>query len=288
MANLKEIKRRITSVSSTQQITKAMKMVAAAKLRKAQEAISLARPYALSIQEVLAQLTQGQEEISHPLLKMRQIKTVCYVVVTGDRGLCGGFNSSTIKQTQLAINELPDSQKAVLYCIGKRGFDHFKSRDTKIVGQNVGFFNHLDFSDATSIGLELRQLFESGEIDSVVLIFNEFKSAIQQILHTDRLLPAQIEDSVSEGPQRSAGCIYEPNRDTLLDSLLPMYVNRVIWRVLLDSFAAEQGARMTAMESATENANEMIADLTLQYNRIRQAAITQEIAEIVGGAAAIQ
>lgn len=288
MANLKLIKRRIGSVASTQQITKAMKMVAAAKLRRAQEAIQAARPYALRLQDALARVAAGPEAELHPLLAGREVEnpTVCYLVVTGDRGLCGSFNATVIKRVQLALAEAPAGQKSVLWCAGKKGHDFFKRRATPIVGQRTGFFNHLEFGDALSIGADLVRLYGSGEVDRVVLVFNEFKSAIQQVLHSDTLLPVQLEEGVQPGGRPET--IYEPGATELLDRLLPMYVNRIVWRVLQDSLAAEQGARMTAMESATDNASEMIADLTLQYNRTRQAAITQEIAEIVGGAAAIQ
>ncbi len=285
MPNLKIIKRRIASVNSTQQITKAMKMVAAAKLRKAQERIQLARPYALSLQEVLGNLASGVEAEAHPLLLRRESRRVCYLVVTGDRGLCGGFNSNIIRRTQAALVEAPADQESLLYCVGKKGHDFFKTKALTLIGHRVGLFNNLDFSEAGSIGGEIRKLYVRGEVDRVVLIFNEFKSAIQQILHTDQLLPVVLEDAESPAYH---DYLFEPDRRALLDRLLPMYLNRIVWRVLLDSFAAEQGARMTAMESATDNASEMIADLTLQYNRSRQAAITQEIAEIVGGAAAIQ
>lgn len=287
MANLKQIKRRIGSVSSTQQITKAMKMVAAAKLRKAQDAITLARPYAVRLQDVLGGVASSVGAEAHPLLARPETEhpVVCYLVVTADRGLCGGFNATVIKRTVQLLADAPAHQQSVLYCVGKKGYDYFKRRDTQIVGYRIGFFNHLDFGDSTSIGSDLKQLFLDGKVQRVELVFNEFKSAIQQILHTDQLLPVVLEESDTTG---QVDAIFEPDLSRLLNRLLPMYVNRILWRVLLDSFAAEQGARMTAMESATENASEMIGDLTLQYNRSRQAAITQEIAEIVGGAAAIQ
>ena len=287
MAILKQIKRRIGSVASTQQITKAMKMVAAAKLRKAQDAIVLARPYALRLQDVLGGLAATHGAEAHPLLARPEVErpVVCYLLVTADRGLCGSFNASVIKRAQQLLAEAPAEQESVLYCVGKKGHDFFKRRNTPIVGQRIGFFNHLGFTDATSIGEDLKELFLQGKIHRVVLVFNEFKSAIQQVLHSDQLLPVVLEES---DHQSQVEAIVEPSLPALLDRLLPMYVNRILWRVLLDSFAAEQGARMTAMESATDNASEMIGDLTLQYNRTRQAAITQEIAEIVGGAAAIQ
>jgi F-type H+-transporting ATPase subunit gamma len=287
MASLKQIKRRIGSVGSTQQITKAMKMIAAARLRKAQEAILLARPYALRLQEALSDLMATPLAVEHPLLERRDSAAprVCYLVVTADRGLCGGFNANVIKRTQHLLAEAPAEQRSSLFLVGKKGVDFFRSRAVPIVGRRAGLFNRLGFGDATSIGQELTALYEQGEVDRVVLVFNEFKSAIQQVLHTDQLLPVVLEENA---PSHATDVLFEPSAREVLDRLLPMYVNRIVWRVLLDSFAAEQGARMTAMESATDNASEMIADLTLQYNRQRQAAITQEIAEIVGGAAAIQ
>jgi len=287
MASLKQIKRRIGSVGSTQQITKAMKMIAAARLRKAQEAIQLARPYALRLQEALSELMAAPMALEHPLLDRRDTADprVCYLVVTADRGLCGGFNANVIKRTQQLLAEAPAGQRSCLFLVGKKGVDFFRSRTVPIVGRRAGLFNRLCFGDATSIGQELSALYGRGEVDRVVLVFNEFKSAIQQVLHTDQLLPVVLEEGARI---HATDVLFEPSAQEVLDRLLPMYVNRIVWRVLLDSFAAEQGARMTAMESATDNASEMIADLTLQYNRQRQAAITQEIAEIVGGAAAIQ
>jgi F-type H+-transporting ATPase subunit gamma len=287
MASLKQIKRRIGSVSSTQQITKAMKMIAAARLRKAQEAILAARPYALRLQAALSDLMATPLAVEHPLLERRagDAPKVCYLVVTADRGLCGGFNANVIKRTQQLLAEAPAGQHSCLFLVGKKGVDFFRSRTVPIVGRRAGLFNKLGFGDATSIGQELISLYARGEVDRVVLVFNEFKSAIQQVLHTDQLLPVVVEEGAAA---HASDVLFEPSARDVLDRLLPMYVNRIVWRVLLDSFAAEQGARMTAMESATDNASEMIAGLTLQYNRQRQAAITQEIAEIVGGAAAIQ
>ncbi|MCA9782415.1 MAG: ATP synthase F1 subunit gamma [Calditrichaeota bacterium] len=287
MPNLKQIKRRIGSVKSTQQITKAMKMVAAAKMRKATEAIQMARPYAISLQEVLGTTAGSVSDFSHPLLEQRPLKRVLYVVVTADRGLCGGFNSNVIRRTQQALRETPPGVEAVLFCVGRKGHDFFKRRPTPIVEKMTGLFNALDFSHATSIGESIRTLYTSGEVDQVVLIFNEFRSAVQQILHQDVLLPFSVSAAEGHGPHATGNILFEPDAATLLGRLLPMHVNRQLWRVLLDSYAAEQGARMTAMESATENAGEMLSQLTLQYNRSRQASITQEIAEIVGGAAAI-
>ena len=287
MANLKQIKRRIGSVASTQQITKAMKMVAAAKLRRAQEAILLARPYALRLQEALSGLAAGVDADRHPLLARRgpARPRVCYLVVTADRGLCGSFNTTVIKRTQQLLADAPAEQESLVFLVGKKGADFFRSRPVPVAGRRTGVFHKLNFGDAVSVGQELTGLYEAGAVDRVVLVFNEFKSAIQQVLHTDQLLPVVLEEG---GPAHPPEALCEPDAAALLDHLLPLYVHRMIWRVLLDSYAAEQGARMTAMESATENASEMIADLTLQYNRTRQAAITQEIAEIVGGAAAIQ
>jgi F-type H+-transporting ATPase subunit gamma len=287
MANLKQIKRRIGSVKSTQQITKAMKMVAAAKMRKATEAIQLARPYALSLQEVLGTTAAAAGDFEHPLLEVREVRRVLYVVVTADRGLCGGFNSNIIRRAQLAIRETPAGVEPLLFCVGRKGHDFFKRRSTPVVDRVTGLFNGLNFGHATGIGESIRTLYTSGQVDRVVLIFNEFRSAVQQVLHVDQLLPFRVGADADHGPRAAGDLLFEPDAATLLGRLLPMHVNRQLWRVLLDSYAAEQGARMTAMESATDNAGAMLSQLTLQYNRSRQAAITQEIAEIVGGAAAI-
>ena len=241
MANLKQIKRRIASVSSTQQITKAMKMVAAAKLRRAQETILLARPYALRLQEVMGSLGVDRDDVSHPLLAEREPKTVCYLVVTADRGLCGGFNTSVIKRTLQALVDAPREQSQVLYCVGKKGVDYFRHHvDVELVGRQSGIFQDLDYSAATSIGEDLRALYESGRVDQVVLVFNEFKSAIQQILHSDQLLPIPLEEEQAQA-QSKVDALFEPDREGLLSTVLPMYVNRLVWRVLLGQLRGRAG-----------------------------------------------
>jgi len=282
MAQLKQIKRRIVSVTSTQQITNAMKMVAAAKLRRAQENIVAARPYAYKLRDVLSDLARVTEPDRHPLLARRAPEKTAVVVVTGDRGLCGAFNQNIIRRTSQLLDEEPQGKNLVL--VGRKGYDYFKKRDYSILDQYTGFFNSLDFSNATSIGQMLIDLYTNLELDRVVMVYNEFKSAIRQDLVVERLLPVQIEES---NEPVTGDYLYEPTPEIILDRILPMHLNYQIWRILLESFAAEQGARMTAMESATDSASDMIQELTLKYNQARQAAITQEIAEIVSGAEAI-
>ena len=281
MANLKAIRKRISSVNSTQQITSAMKMVAAAKMRRAQENIVNARPYAFRLREVLGNLARITDPQLHPLLARREPARTALVFVTGDRGLCGGFNSNIIRKVELQLKE--DSSPTELVPVGRVGNDWFRRRTTPILEKYTGFFNDLDFTHATSIGSMIIDLYTRLELDRVEIVYNEFKSAVRQDVVVETLLPIAIEDSELEYSE----CIYEPNATALLDSILPLHINYQLWRILLESNAAEQGARMTAMEAATENAAEMISELTLHYNQARQAAITTEISDIVGGAEAI-
>ncbi len=281
MANLKQIRKRISSVTSTQQITSAMKMVAAAKMRRAQENIVNARPYAFRLREVMGNLARITDPQLHPLLARREPERTALVFVTGDRGLCGGFNSNIIRKVELHLKE--DSSPTELVPVGRVGNDWFRRRTTPILEQYTGFFNDLDFSHATSIGSMIIDLYTRLELDRVEIVYNEFKSAVRQDVVVETLLPISIEAS----DQDYSECLYEPNAVELLDSILPLHINYQLWRILLESNAAEQGARMTAMEAATDNATEMIGELTLHYNQARQAAITTEISDIVGGAEAI-
>ena len=287
MATLREIKRRINSVKSTQQITKAMKMVAAAKLRRAQENILAARPYAYEIRHLIHHLTAKIENPSDALLEQRPVRRVTLVSVTSDRGLCGGFNGNIIRQTVHHRATLPDKE-VTLVCVGKKSDDFFKRRDYQISNQFINFFNNLDLTHAIEIVDYLVDEFTSGHTDKVQIIYNEFKSAVQQNLIIEDFLPVQIEKPEEGAMRNLVDYIYEPSQHALLSALLPKHLRVQMWRILLESYAAEQGARMTAMENATENATEMIHDLTLHYNRARQAAITKEISEIVGGAEALK
>jgi F-type H+-transporting ATPase subunit gamma len=279
-----DIRRRIRSVKNTQQITKAMKMVAAAKLRRAQERMFAARPYAAALREVLASIATRVDTSRHPLLQQReQEKKVLLLVVTADRGLCGAFNTNVIRAAQNAIAE-KGWEEVHLIPIGRKANDFFKRREIPIRRQATQVFQALSLDTAREIANSLIDDFTSGEFDAVYVLYNEFKSIIAQRVVLDRLLPLEHAWSAQEAP--SIDYLYEPGPEQILSEMLPKYVEFQLYRVLLESAAAEQGARMTAMEAATKNASEMIGSLTLTYNRIRQASITKEIIEIVSGAAA--
>lgn len=286
MATLRDIRRRIGSVKSTQQITKAMKMVAAAKLRRAQENILKARPYAYRLNQVLGHVAGLVDRDLHPLLEEREARRVGYVVVTADRGLCGAFNQNILrKATEELEKQRAQGKDVFVISIGRHARDYFRRRSYSVINEFTDFFNHLEFAHASRIGTEIIRLFTQRELDHIHLVYNEFKSAIQQNLTVEQLLP--IQPKLPDLGMRKLEYIYEPSPDKILDSLLPKQINIQLWRVLLESNAAEQGARMTAMEMATDNASEMIDRLTLHYNRVRQATITKEITEIVGGAEAL-
>lgn len=286
MASTIDIRRRIRSVKNTQQITKAMKMVAAAKLRRAQERIFAARPYAAGLREVLSSIAARVENITHPLLEPREAeKKVLLVIVTGDRGLCGAFNTNVIRASLNAIQER-GWESVQLVPIGTKANAFFRRRTFPIRHQAAQIFQALSLGVAQEIAKTLVDDFVSGEVDAVYVVYNEFRSIISQIVHIDRLLP--IERAFDRSEAATIDYIYEPGPDAILSELLPKHVEFQLYRILLESAAAEQGARMTAMEAATKNASEMIDHLTLTYNRIRQAAITKEIIEIVSGAAAAE
>lgn len=281
MANARDLRRRVKSIKSTQQITKAMKMVAAAKLRKAQERVVAARPFARKIKEVLARLTSANSGVSHPLLEVRDPKNICYVLISADRGLCGGYNANILR---LAAGELYNKEGS-LVTIGRKGRDFFRRRGYDIKSEFVGLGEDISFGLAKEIGQLLVDYYVKGIFDEVYLVFTEFKTAMTQKPTTMKLLPVEPPSESEKGNQ--IDYIYEPNPEELLGELLPKYIETTIFRALLESKASEQGARMTAMGSATENASEMIDKLTLSLNRARQAAITKEISEIVGGANAL-
>ncbi|MCK5453283.1 MAG: ATP synthase F1 subunit gamma [Calditrichia bacterium] len=285
MATLREIRRRINSISSTQQITRAMKMVAAAKLRKAQEQIFAARPYAYKIDEMIRHLITQLESVENPLLAIRPPQRITLVVVTSDRGLCGSFNSNIIKRTLLQINEHRDKEVSLI-CIGRKGYDFFRKRNYSIENHYINIFNQLEYLMAQEITAYLVKQYSQQKTDMVEVVYNEFKNAIQQTIIVEKYLPLTTEEF--SGEMKSVDYIFEPDKMILLDSLLPKHLNLQSWRILLESNTAEQGARMTAMESATDNAGELISDLTLHYNKARQANITKEISEIVGGAEALK
>jgi F-type H+-transporting ATPase subunit gamma len=285
MATLREIRTRIASVKSTQQITKAMKMVAAARLRKAQEKIISTRPYAARLQEVMFHLISRSENGGHVFMTEKPVSKILLVLVTADRGLCGGFNANLIREAQRIINAGQDVEFS-LYIIGKKGYDFFIRRNYAIFDHKINFFNHLQFHDATEIVSNLVSVYQDGQFDKIEVLYNEFKSAVRQDITVEQVLP--LVEQEEEESKSQMDYLYEPGREEILNSIVPKQLNIQMWKVLLESNASEQGARMTAMESATENAEELIATLTLHYNRARQAAITKEISEIVGGAEALK
>ncbi|MGZ5444459.1 MAG: ATP synthase F1 subunit gamma [Thermoanaerobaculia bacterium] len=281
-----DLRRRIRSVKNTQQITKAMKMVAAAKLRRAQERMMAARPYAAALRQVLASVSTRVDIDQHPLLQEReQENKVLLLVVTADRGLAGAFNTNVIRGAQNAIAE-KGWQEVHLLPIGRKALDFFKRRKWPIRRQATQVYQALSLETAREIAQALIDDFVTGEFDAVYVIYNEFKSIIAQRVTLDRLLPLQREWSGHQPHAPAIDYLYAPSPEAILTELLPKHIEFQLYRVLLESAAAEQGARMTAMESATKNASDMISSLTLTFNRIRQASITKEIIEIVSGAAA--
>jgi F-type H+-transporting ATPase subunit gamma len=281
-----DIRRRIRSVKNTQQITKAMKMVAAAKLRRAQERMFAARPYAAGLRQVLASVSTRVDISAHPLLQLRQPeRNIVVIVVTADRGLCGAFSANVIRAAQNFIREHAH-ESVQLLTIGRKASDFFRRR-TIPIRQQVFVAQALSLETAREIADSLIKDFVSENIDGVYVVYNEFKSLIAQTVRAERLLP--ITGGLEAEPNQTlADYLYEPGPEAILSDLLPKHIEFQLYRVLLESAAAEQGARMTAMEAATKNASDMINHLTLTYNRIRQAAITKEIIEIVSGASAAQ
>ncbi len=293
MATLREIRGRIAGVKSTQKITKAMKMVSAAKLRRAQDAVIAARPYARKMKELLQHLATVVDVSADPLFIQGQPEKVAIVVVTSDRGLCGAFNSNIIKMAIGLIREkYKDAHNAgnlSVIPIGKKGLDYFSKNHYKIASQYVGIFAALKFSVAQTIIADIVQRFRQGEFDRVEVVYNEFKSIIQQRLVTEQFLPVPpLPVESGKRPAAAPDYIYEPSSEAIISRIVPKHLNFQMWRILLESYAAEQGARMTAMDNATTNASELIRDLQLSYNKARQASITKELLEIVSGAEALK
>jgi len=290
MATLRDIKLRIKGVKSTQQITKAMKMVAAAKLRRATEAILNARPYSKKISTLLSHLVTEEDRGLNPLFLQREVKNIAIVVVTADRGLCGAFNTNIIKEAARYIDEevkSPD-ENYLLYCLGKKGSDYFSKRNYNIGQTYPGIFSQLDYATAQNLVNELIDKYLDGTIDKVILIFNEFKSIIQQKIVVEQFLPIAPPEKDNSGKYETANYILEPDQKSIFNYLIPKHLKAQMWRVLLESNASEFAARMTAMDNATTNAKELIRTLSLTYNSKRQAAITTEILEIVSGANALK
>ena len=290
MATLRDIKRRIRSVESTQKITRAMKLVAAAKLRRAQERILEARPYATKMRELLAGLVSRAQDTSHPLLTKRTTARKRLVVITSDKGLAGAFNSNVIRNTLAFLREHPRTD-VTLVMVGKKGRDFFRRREWQVKSEMLGFFDRLAYSHAQELAGQLMTDYLGGETDEVYLIYNEFRSVAVQRVTRQQLLPIQAEAAAGGGAGAAAGggdYIYEPSPEAILGALLPRHVTTQVYRALMESIAGEYGARMTAMESASKNAKEMIGVLTIQYNKARQERITKELLDIVGGAEALR
>ena len=287
MANLKEIKRRIQSVKNTQQITKAMKLVAASKLRKAQEAILDARPYAIKMMDVINHLAARCNSDLHPLLDYREGKRTLLLIITSDKGLCGGFNGSIIRKTAQYLKD-NDQDENSLIVAGKKGNDIFCNRPVTIVEDLVGWTKDFDYLKGQAIGENLANMFMENKIDKVLVIYNEFKSVMQQEVIVEQLLPVVPEKMEQDKDSVTVDYIYEPDEETILNELLKRYIAVEVYRAFLESSASEHGARMTAMDSASRNAGEMIDGLTLTYNKARQAYITKELIEIVNGAEALK
>jgi F-type H+-transporting ATPase subunit gamma len=291
MPSLLDIRRRIRAVKSTQQITKAMKMVAASKLRRAQERIQQARPFASQMLRVLNSVATRVDPSTHPLLDQRTTPRaagrVLLIVITADRGLCGSFNTNVIKSSGQFIVENPGRQVA-LGLVGRRGRDFFVRRGFDVRYEQVNLFQALKFDDAKAIAKAGMDAFLNGEVDSVYLVYNEFKSVMVQRVVVERLLPiAQLDVQAPEGTAPTADYIYEPGPEMLLNALIPAHVEVQVFRALLESNAAFYAAQMTAMDAATRNSGDMIESLTLYMNKVRQAAITREIIEVVSGAQAL-
>ncbi len=291
MANLKEVRNRIVSVSSTQQITSAMKMVSAAKLRRAQDAITQMRPYASKLKEILENLSASLDSSDGAYSKQRPVKNVLLVVITSNRGLCGGFNANVLKAAvKLAREDYKGNNVSVL-CIGKKAGDYFKKTEYGIIGSDMPrglneLYDDLSFVNVAPVAQKIMQVFVDGQFDKVELIYNQFKNAAVQITTTEQYLPVQP-PAVTENKKKSGEYIFEPSKEFIVADLIPRSLKTQLFKALLDSHAAEHGARMTSMHKATDNAGALIKELKLTYNKARQAAITNEILEIVGGAEAL-
>jgi len=286
-AGVKELKRRIRSIKNTQQITKAMKMVAAAKLRRAQEAAEKSRPYTETLKGTLARLVGVSSDVEHPLLvKRAEVRKVGYIVVTADRGLCGGYNTNIIRTTTDAIGADDRKPDNGIIAVGRKSRDFFRKR-TGLEAEFVNLGDKIQYADAREISQYIINAYENEEIDEVYLVYAKFINVLRQVPTVVKILPIEPPEqgSITEG--RNVEYIYEPSAETILLTLLPRYVGSQIYNAMLEGKASEQGARMTAMGNASQNAGEIIGSLTLKMNKVRQAAITDEILDIVGGAEAL-
>lgn len=286
MANLKEIRNRITSVSSTMQITSAMKMVSAAKLKKAQDAITAMRPYAEKMTELLQNLSSTMEgDAGGEFTTQREVKNVLIIAITSNRGLAGAFNSNVIKEVRHLTDNLYKGKKVDVITVGKKGNDTIK-KSNNVISNNNEVFDNLTFDNVSVIADEAVQLFMEGKYDKIILVYNQFKNAATQIIQSEQFLP--LAPIASDKPASNVDYIFEPSKEEILLTLIPKMLKTQLYKAIRDSFASEHGARMTAMHKATDNATELRNQLKLTYNKARQAAITNEILEIVGGAEALK
>ncbi len=287
---LKEVRNRIKSVTSTQQITKAMKMVSAAKLRRAQDAIIQMRPYAQKLQEMLSNIASASSDMALPLAEERAAERVLLIPITSDRGLCGAYNSNVVKATRQLIADKYATQFAkgnvTILPIGKKGWEYFTKNNYKVVADFWTIFADLSFDNVRNAAVYAQKAFLNKEYDRVELIYSQFKNAATQKFVTEAYLPIPKVENTAGG--KTSDFIYEPSKEILVQELMPKILNTQVYKAVLDANASEHGARMTAMDKASENANELLKNLKISYNRARQAAITTELTEIVSGAAALQ
>ena len=290
MANLKEIRIRIASVKSTQKITSAMKMVSAAKLRRAQSSIQKLRPYSKKLSEILSNIAAENSAESNPLAEVRENKQTIIVLISSNKGLCGGFNNAIIKQSELLLRteyaQAHAEERLKFITIGKRVSDYVRSKKYASLGVYDRLTEKCSFEDAAKLAAELMQQFLDKKVDKVVVVYNEFKNAATQILSTEQYLPIAASQNTQDNTT-AIDYIFEPSKQEIYESLIPKVMKIRLYKCILDSIASEHGARMTAMHKATENADELVKQLNLTYNKVRQAAITNEIIEIVGGAEAL-
>ena len=290
MPSLQSLRRKIGAIKNTQKITKAMKMVAAAKLKRGQDRILAARPYGHKMRDVIANLSRRVNRSAHPLLQKRTGRTIEILIVTSDRGLCGAFNANIIRKASEFIRDSEArGARVTLSVVGRKGREYFRRRPWPIRQQWLGVFDRLSYEHGIEIGQDLIESYTKGTFDELYVIYNEFKSAIQQRVIVEKFFPIESLEQPTAGTTQLGGSyLYEPDEDELLAALLPKHFQTQAYRVLLESSAAEQGARMAAMDGASRNAGEIIKKLTLYYNKTRQAAITKELMDIVGGAEALK
>ena len=285
MANLKDIRNRIKSVKSIQQVTSAMKMVAAAKMRRAQENMEKSRPYSSRLAELLNMLIPEIDRSLMPELNVREVKKTLFVVVTADRGMAGAFNTNVLREAHKVIDKAGQKNSEII-CIGKKSVGYFKNRNYTITIEYIDFWNDLGYSDAMKIGDEIISRYINGEVDQVQVVYNRFVNVARQEIRNETFLPMSY-DSEAKDSDYNPERLFEPSKEAVVKTIIPRYLNTQMWQFLLESNASEQAARMLAMENATSNANDMIKDLKLQFNKARQTAITTEMLEIVSGAEAL-